>query len=175
MRYIKKTSEKQKQNKLLCNDEISFSFTMKLLVLFSILIVCLLSPTFGLQCYRCNNFIDGQSCKTPNITICGVDSRGVKESQIYCGKSSMVGTKGRFQYCNGNCSVKTCISLEEEQMCESSNTFELPADASGTSGTAFCCQGDLCNSSGKLSNQIKDLLFAVVFSCVYSLVGFLLN
>ena len=53
-------------------------------------------------------------------------------------------------------------------MCEPSNTFEMPADAGGPSGTVFCCQGDLCNGSRKLSNQLKTLFFAVVFSCVYN-------
>ena len=139
---------------------------MKLLVLCSVLIIHLLSSTSGLKCYDCNDLAEGQSCKAQNITTCGF-----LYSDTYCGKADITGTDEPFKYCNGNCSVKTCMPLEEEHKCGSSNTFEIPADDSGISGTAFCCQGDLCNNSDKLSNQIKVVFCAVVFSYVYSLVG----
>ena len=142
---------------------------MKLLVLCSVLIVHLLGPTSGLQCYQCNDFVEGQSCKDPTNTTCGA-----LHSDTYCGKADFVGAEEPFKYCKGNCSEKACMPSEMELMCEQSNPFEMSVDASG-SGTVFCCQGDLCNGSGKLSNQIKALFFAVVFSCFYSLAGFLWN
>ena len=141
---------------------------MKLLVLCSVLIVHLLSPTSGLKCYGCDDSTEGLSCKNRLITTCGVN-----QSQSYCGKFNYVGTKYRFQYCNGNCSIKVCMPLKLEQVCKLSNTFELPRDPDFKSATAFCCQGDLCNSSGKLSNRNKALFYAVVFSFVYSLVCYL--
>ena len=74
----------------------SLSFTVKLLVFCSILILYLLSLTSGLKCYGCHDLIEGQSCKIPNITVCGVDSHEVKESQIGA-KASLEGTmEGRL-------------------------------------------------------------------------------
>ena len=93
-------------------------------------------------------------------------------SQTSCGKVSLTGTQEPFKYCNGNCTDKLCLALEDERMCGPSNTFEIPKDPiDGKTITVFCCQGDLCNGSGKLSNQIKALFCAVVFSFVYSIVG----
>merc|ERR1719427_413964 len=139
---------------------------MKLLVLCSVLIIYLLNPTSGLKCYECDDFTEGQSCKSPKIISCGAGT-----SQTYCGKASFTGIEEPFKYCNGNCSDKGCLALQGEHMCGPSNTFEIPKGPDGKSGTAFCCQGDLCNNSYKLSNQMNVLFCSVVFSCFYSLVG----
>ena len=144
---------------------------MKLLVFCSVLIICFASPTAALKCYECDDMqkYDQPICKNPSVTTCGADM-----SQTYCAKISTVGTEERFKYCNGNCSQRGCMPLNKEYTCERSNNYVMH-DKFGNSGTLFCCQGDLCNGSDKLSNQMNVFLCAVVFSCLHGLVVYLWN
>ena len=138
---------------------------MKLLVFCSILIIYFASPTAALICYECDDMHDKDmpTCRNEKIVSCGANT-----SQTYCGKGTYYEDE-HFNWCIGNCNKKGCIPLENEYECEASNSYEV------SDGMIFCCQGDLCNSSDKLSNQMNVLFCAVVFSCFHSLVAYLWN
>jgi len=147
-----------------------FLSAMKLLVFCSVLIIYFASPTAALKCYQCDDFRDdGPICNNPRVMTCGAEM-----SQTYCGKAIEVGIEERFKNCNGTCISKSCMGLNREYWCEGPTNYVMH-DKVGTSATIFCCQGDLCNGSDKLSNQMNVLLCAVVFSCFHGIVVYLWN
>ena len=146
-----------------------FLSAMKLLVFCSVLIIYFASPTAALKCYKCTDMReDGPICNNPSITTCGAEM-----SQTYCAKSLTAGISELFKNCNGTCITKSCVSLEAEYRCEGSTNYKV--HRMGNSLELFCCQGDLCNGTDRLSNQMNVLLCAVVFSCFHGLVVYLWN
>ena len=150
-----------------------FLSAMKLLVFCSVLIIYFASPTAALKCYECDDLHEDRqknpslTCKNPSVTTCGAD-----KSQKYCEKASYLDESGvRFKHCNGTCIKKSCMRLDREFICGDPKQYVDIA----VSANLFCCQGDLCNGSDKLSNQMNVLLCAVVFSCFHSLVVNLWN
>ena len=127
--------------------------TVRPLVFIAFLCFFLCSPTFGLECYSCNEASSGGSCNEPTRTTC-------LSGEEYCGKIVLTTSKlyGKV--------VKLCLPSVDNQ-CESTPTDQNPSEKSGT---VHCCRGDLCNGSSKLSNQ-NVLLYAVALSCFYILVN----
>ena len=86
-------------------------------------------------------------------------------SQKYCAK--LVYGQMDFdplRYCDGNCTVKGCVPKQAQQLCES-ETFNLYL----FSGTGYCCEGDLCNSSNKIYKK-NTLFYATILACTLSCV-----
>jgi len=148
---------------------------MKLLVFCSVLIIYFASPTAALKCYECDDMQndDRPICKNPSVMTCGAEM-----SQTYCGIGSIVGIEEipYYKKCNGTCITKSCMPLNMEYRCEGpTNWAQQNYDGMGYSLELFCCRGDLCNGSDKLSNQMNVFLCAVVFSCFHGLVVYLWN
>ena len=143
-----------------------FLSAMKLLVFCSVLIIYFASPTAALKCYECDDLQndDRPVCKNPRVATCGSDM-----SQTYCAN---IWNDPRANYCNGNCSEKMCVPLKMEYSCDGYYNHVIHQ---GNLVELFCCQGDLCNGSDKLSNQMNVFLCAVVFSCFHGLVVYLWN
>ena len=126
---------------------------VKPLAFIAVLSVCLCSPTFGLECYSCDDASPGVSCDEPTRMTC-------LPGEEYCGKIVITTSKlyGKV--------VKLCLTSVVNQ-CELTPSNQ---NLSGETGTVHCCQGDLCNGSSKLSNQ-NFLFYAVGLSCFYILVN----
>ena len=148
MRQLKK-AKRYKTNTLnfcalIYNQTVVLSFMMKLLLLVLVLLFCFLNSVNGLKCYECTNLDDLDSCEQTKVTTCGPD-----ESQKYCLKADYERVdEDQFRYCNGNCTYKGCIEKEYEKFCES-GTFDISQAISEWKGTAYCCEGNMCNSEIK--------------------------
>ena len=121
-----------------------------------------LIATEGLECWSCNDNEPSSVCTVPKITYCG------EEDPIY-GKQFCATASYNMENenCSGNCTEKSCITLQLENKCLTSETFEH-TNPDGISAKVSCCQGDLCNgsvedskSSVKLSGQ-NVLICAIV-------------
>ena len=121
-----------------------------------VLTVYFISATSGLKCYVCNDGHPDVSCDKPSIKNCF-------PGEEYCTKVFMT-SEADYGKVVKHCAPKT-------QHCKSSSSFPVPPNSGGTTGTVHCCQGDLCNSSGKLSNQ-NFLFYAIVLSCFFSLFNY---
>jgi len=131
---------------------------MEFLKFVSFLIVCFLSTTVGLKCYTCKDNFPNMACDKPSIVIC-------EQHEQFCGKVVLTGNDTYLENCTGNCVSKTCLPKSEGN-CKPSEAFHLQSDSKqkGRAGKLYCCQGDLCNSSVKLSHQNK-LLYTAVLIC----------
>ena len=131
---------------IIYNHTVVLSLIMKLILLVLVLLFCFISNADGLECYEClNSFTE---CKQTKITTCGTD-----ESQKHCVKVDLERTDiDPLRYCNGNCIYKGCIEKEYEKFCES-GTFNITQAISVLKGTAYCCEGNLCNSANKVYNK----------------------
>ena len=124
------------------------SFTMKLLLLVLALLFCIFSNAMGLKCYECINVSVINECKQTKVITCDRQT-----SQKYCLKADYERVdEDQFRYCNENCTYKGCIHEAYEKICES-GTFNISQAISEWKGTAYCCEGNLCNSENEVYNK----------------------
>ena len=133
---------------------------MKWLMVASVFVLCFFKSTVGLQCYQCKEENKDTRCEDIIIKTC-------EPGSSYCATLSHV-EKSVESYVQ-----KACVP-KEQRVCKVGETFELGPDPGDRKGSLFCCEGDLCNSSNKLTNQ-NALFYAISLSCVFSLVEFMLN
>ena len=123
---------------------------MRLIILSALILF--LSITEGLECYSCADFSSDHVCTVPTTENC-TDSPNINYSKQFCATISY--SKHEVaENCSGDCIAKGCLPLFFEGKCKTSETFELPF------GNISCCQGDLCSSSVKISDQ-NDFLCAI--------------
>ena len=133
---------------------------MKLLVVASGFVLFLFKSTAGTQCYQCKDKSSHTRCEDVAVETCEPDSS-------YCATISYV-ERNSESYVQKACVPKV------ELACKVGKYVKLGPDPSGRMSSLLCCEGDLCNSSNKLTNQ-NVLFYAISLSCVFSLVEFLFN
>ena len=133
---------------------------MKLLVVASVFVLCFFKSTAGLQCYQCKDENPYSKCEDIIVKTC-------EPEPSYCTTISYVERNGE-SYVQKACAPKVLLA------CKVGENVKLGPDPSGRMSSLHCCEGDLCNSSNKLTYK-KALFYAISLSCVFSLVEFLLN
>ena len=131
---------------------------MKLLVVASVFVLCFFGSTVGLKCYQCKDESISSRCEETIIKTCPPEFG-------YCGTLSLVEKSGDSYV------QKACVPTTN-RVCELGEPTELGEDPLGRAATLLCCEGNLCNSSNKLTYK-NALLYAFLLGCVFSLVNFL--
>ena len=134
---------------------------MKFLTVVSFCFLCLLGSTVGLQCYQCKDITPGSRCKETAIITCGLD-----HSDKYCATYSFVEN-------NETVVQKACV-LKEQDVCKIGESVKVDLDSKIKGGSLLCCEGNLCNSSNKLSGK-NTLFYPTLAVCILSLISYLIN
>ncbi|KXJ15100.1 CD59 glycoprotein [Exaiptasia diaphana] len=120
-----------------------------------ILLLVVASITQGkspLQCYMCNNDVSFEECTyyQSNGTCKPNEDRCMK-AMWDIGKIGSISTG----YIKG-CTTKDLCKKEAHSMCNSTDGYAMCE--------VYCCEGDLCNSSGKHSPSIFVVTILVLMS-----------
>ena len=131
---------------------------MKFFAVFLIFVLCFLGSTVGLQCYQCKDKSPHTKCEEYVAETC--------EFPAYCGILSFVDESG------DNVVRKGC-TFKPGENCKINEAVEVDAP-SGEKGSLYCCEGNLCNKSNKLTYKTA-LFYSILFSCIFSLFNFMKN
>ena len=130
---------------------------MKLLVVASVFVLCFFGSTAGLQCYQCKDENPYSKCEDIIVKTCEPES-------VYCATAEK----------SGESDVRKGCVPKGYDVCKVGEKVIIGTDPSGKNISLLCCEGDLCNSSKKLTYN-NALFYAISLSCVFSLVEFLFN
>ena len=124
---------------------------MKLLKIVFVFIYFVIK-TEGLKCYSCSDHFSPK-CTEPTTVNCA----NTMSSNQFCATAYYNRDGPAHKDCSGECIEKSCLPLQLEEKCKTSEIFEFYKT------TGHCCQGDLCNGAVKLSDQ-NVLLFVLLIN-----------
>ena len=133
---------------------------MKLLVVASGFVLCLFGSTAGTQCYQCKDTTPSSRCEDIITKTCEPESS-------YFATISYVERNGESYV------QKACVPKVQD-VCKVDETVQLGPDPNGTVRSLLCCEGSLCNSSGKLNDK-NILFYSILAICVLSMIDYLFN